>query len=56
MMYWIIGIIIYLIIAGFTYKKFVSKWSNPKWEQIMFSIAWILLLPLYGIRKIHESI
>lgn len=56
MLYWILGILIYLVIAYFTYNKIVSKWNNPKWENIMISLSWICLLPLYGIRKIQENI
>ena len=56
MIYWIIGIIVYLAIAGFTYNKFVSKWDNKKWEKILFSLFWVGILPLYGVRKIHENI
>lgn len=53
-MWWIIGILVYLVIAGFTYKQFVSKWNHPQWEKIWISLSWICIIPLYGIRKIQE--
>lgn len=49
-------ILIYLIIAYFAYEKFISDFDNKEWEKILFSIGWPLVLILYGIRKIHESL
>lgn len=51
---WIIAIIAYLIIAGLTWQFIVKKWDNPAWENIMISLSWICLIPLYGIRKLQE--
>ena len=54
-MIYIIGIIIYVLIAWFVYNKITSKWlSNSKAMNIYFSIMWILLMPLYIIYKIHK--
>ena len=53
-MWWVIGILIYLIIGFFTYKFVVSKWNMPKWEKIWTSLSWICIIPLYGVRKIQE--
>lgn len=47
-------IVIYLLITYLTYKNFVIKWNQPKWEKMMLSLGWICILPLYGIRKIQE--
>lgn len=52
-MIYIIGIIIYVLIAWFVYNKITSKWEHSKVENIYFSIIWILLIPLYIIHKIH---
>lgn len=49
----IIIIVVYLLIAFFVYKKYMSTSKHPKWEQIMLSFAWILLLPLWLIHKLH---
>jgi len=51
---WIIAIVAYLIIAGLTWQFIVKKWDNPAWENIMISLSWICLIPLYGIRKLQE--
>lgn len=51
---WIIAIVAYLIIAGMTWQFIVKKWDNPAWENIMISLSWICLIPLYGIRKLQE--
>ena len=54
-MIYIIGIIIYVLIAWFVYNKITSKWeNNSKTTNIYFSIMWILLIPLYTIYKIHK--
>ena len=54
MIYWVIGIIVYLVIALLFFKKF--KWTNhPLWERIMLSLSWICAIPLYGIKKILRS-
>lgn len=49
----IIIIVVYLLIAFIVYKKYMSTSKHPKWEQIMLSFAWILLLPLWLIHKLH---
>jgi hypothetical protein len=49
-----ICILIYLICAWAAYKYVISKWSQPKWEKVMLSLAWILMLPLYGINKLND--
>lgn len=54
MIYWIIGIIAYILIGVFSYKKYISKMDLTKFEKIWFSVLWVTLLPLYGIRKIQE--
>ncbi len=51
---WIICILAYLIIAGLTYQFIVKKWDNPTWENVMLSLAWICMIPLYGIHKLHN--
>lgn len=56
MIYWFIGIIAYILIAIFAYKKYISKIDTTKFEKIWFSIFWITLLPLYCIRKIQENV
>lgn len=47
-------VVIYLIIAFLGYNYVFKKWDNPKWENIMISLSWICVIPLYGIRKIQE--
>ena len=54
MIYWIIGIIVYIIIGIFGYQKLFSKMDATKFEKIWYSVFWIALVPLYGIRKIQE--
>ena len=46
-------ILAYLIIAFIAYKFCISKWDNKEWEKILFSLIWILVLPLLLIYKIH---
>lgn len=54
-MIYIIGIIIYAVIAYFVYSKVTSKWeNNSKAENIYYSIIWIVLIPLYIIHKVHK--
>ena len=48
-------ILVYLLIAFGAYKKYIIKWNNTKFEKIMFSLIWPLILPLYGVRKIQEN-
>ena len=49
-------IIAYLGIALGVHYLWLSKAQNtPKWEQIALSLIWILLIPLWLIRKIQTS-
>lgn len=46
----------YLGIAYGVYKLYLSTAKNmPKWEQIALSLIWILLLPLWFVRKITSE-
>lgn len=56
MLYWFIGIILYVLIAFFAYKKYFVKFDTTTFEKIWFSIFWIAVLPLYGVRKIQEQV
>ena len=47
-------VIVYLIIAALGYNFVFKKWDNPTWENIMISISWICVIPLWGIRKLQE--
>ena len=49
----IIIIVVYLLIAFIVYKKYMADAKQPEWEKILLSIAWILLLPLWLIHKLH---
>ena len=55
-MWWIIGIIIYLVITYFAYTKYISKWDKSKFEKIYFSFIWPIVLPLYGIHYVHNNL
>ena len=46
-------VLVYLIIAFLAYKYVISKWDNKEWEKIIFSLIWILVLPIWGIYKLH---
>jgi len=46
-------ILIYLVLAFVAYKYFISKWNNAEWEKILFSLIWIIVLPIWGIYKLH---
>ena len=51
---WItILVLIYLVIAYLAYKYIISEWKQPTWEKVMLSLSWILILPLWGIYKLH---
>ena len=52
----IIIALIWIIGAFIAYKYIVSKWANPKWENIMISISWPCMIPLWIIHKIHNSL
>ena len=52
MIWWILGII-YIIGIFFSYFKYIKNWKNPTWEKICFSIIWPLVLPIYGIYRLH---
>ena len=56
MIIWIIAIVAYLIIAGLTWQFIVKKWDNPAWENIMISLSWIYLIPLYGIKNYKNGL
>ena len=55
MICWILGIIVYLVIAYFTYEKLVKNWNNPKWENIMMSLSWICIIPCYVVYWINKN-
>lgn len=55
-MWWIIGIVVYIVIASFTYSLYTSKKDYPKWEQVMIALSWICVLPVYGMRKLYDLI
>ena len=56
MIYWIIGVLVYLVIAYFAYAKIIKNWDgHSQFEKIYFSLIWILILPLYGIHWIHNQ-
>ena len=46
-------IIAYLIVAILVYIYYFKDSKHPTWEKIGLSIAWILLLPLWLIHKLH---
>ena len=54
MMIWLI-VILYLVIAYFAYNKEIKTWNNKLWEKIIFSLIWILALPLYAIWWLHKN-
>jgi hypothetical protein len=55
MIYWVLGIIAYLIIAALTYQFYMKKSeSHETWEKIMLSLSWFALPPLWIIHKIHN--
>lgn len=47
-------ILVYLLIAFGAYKLFIQKWNNKEWEKVIFSLIWPLVLPLWGIYKLHK--
>lgn len=47
-------VIVYLIISALGYNFVFKKWDNPTWENIMISLSWICVIPLWGIRKLQE--
>ena len=49
---WIIALIIYLTIAYFVYGFKIQYWKHPKWQKIVFSIAWPCIAILYGIKSL----
>lgn len=46
-------VLLYLIIAFFAYKYVIVKWDNKEWEKVIFSLIWILIIPLWAIYKLH---
>ena len=55
MICWILAILIYLVVAYFTYEKLVKKWIHPKWEKIMMSLSWICIIPCYVVYWINKN-
>lgn len=54
-MWWIIVAIIWLIGIVLSYKLFISKWDNSKFEKVWFSIVWPCLIPLYFIHWLYNK-
>lgn len=55
MIWWIIAIVVYLIVAYATYEFKVQEWKQPKWEKIVISLSWPCLVILYGIKSLLKS-
>ena len=53
-MIWFTVIILYLIIAAITYFKVFKDSDHDKFENIMLSLSWICVLPMYGFKKIQD--
>ena len=51
----IIGIIVYLLIAIFTYFLGLKKADNTWFEKIVFSLFWPFLLIFYVIHYFHNK-
>jgi hypothetical protein len=49
----VLFILLYLAGAFFSYKYAISKWNNKDWEKVLFSLIWILVIPIWGIYKLH---
>ena len=51
----IILIIAYLIIAAAVYYFKVKDWTGSStFEKIWYSLFWIVMIPLYGIYRLHN--
>ena len=46
-------VILYLIIAVLAYKYAIKDWNNKEWEKVIFSLMWILVIPIWAIYKLH---
>lgn len=46
-------VLLYLAGAFISYKYAISKWNNKEWEKVLFSLIWILIIPLWAIYKLH---
>ena len=53
-MIWFTVIILYLIIAAITYFKVFKDSDHDKFENIMLSLSWICVLPMYGFKKLQD--
>jgi hypothetical protein len=53
MIWWLIVLVAYILIAVLFYFKVTKKWNNiSKFEQIWFSACWIVVIILKVIEKI----
>lgn len=54
-MWYIIGILIWLIGAIVAYSCFIKKWNKSLVGKLYYSAIWPLLLPLYAIHYIYNK-
>lgn len=52
---WLIIGIIYVIGILLSYNLVISKWDNPMFEKVWFSVVWIALIPLYVVYWLHNK-
>lgn len=55
MIWWIVGIIAYLICAFVAYSAYIKNWDNTEAEKQFYSFIWILMIPLYGIHYLYNK-
>lgn len=55
-MWYIIGVLIWLIGAVLTYSLFVKKWNKGLVAKLYYSAIWPLLIPLYIIHYIYNKL
>ena len=48
-------ILLYLIIAFCVYEYKIKNSSHAKWENIMISISWICIIPIWILKKIQDA-
>lgn len=45
----------WLSISAVCYEYVVKDWNNPKWEKVIFSLAWPCMFLLWPIYRLHTG-
>ena len=47
-------ILVFYVIGIFVASQKMKEWKHPKYQKVVFSVIWPLVLILYGIHWLHN--